>query len=259
MIAYCGLDCEKCDAFIATKNNDQVLREKTAKLWSELNHTTILPEQINCTGCRADGPKTVYCEELCTIRQCAMKKGFTTCGDCADMEKCPTLGMITANNPDALKNLGTASYENIRPATPEDSERIAEIEVFNYRLNFYPIFRNDDFYFKELSVSALTADYQTQTDTFWVYDDGVVKGFVQISGKQIKKLFVEPVLHSNKIGQKLLDFAVNTLHADFLWVLEKNARAISFYERSGFRLTQDKKFEEGTTEFLAMMKLLENL
>ena len=37
LIAICGLDCEKCDAYIATKNNDQALREKTAKLWSELN------------------------------------------------------------------------------------------------------------------------------------------------------------------------------------------------------------------------------
>lgn len=37
LIAYCGLDCEKCDARIATLNDDNVLREKTAKLWSELN------------------------------------------------------------------------------------------------------------------------------------------------------------------------------------------------------------------------------
>ena len=36
MIAYCGLDCEKCDAYLATINDDQALREKTAKLWSEL-------------------------------------------------------------------------------------------------------------------------------------------------------------------------------------------------------------------------------
>ena len=28
LIAFCGLDCEKCDAYIATKNNDQALREK---------------------------------------------------------------------------------------------------------------------------------------------------------------------------------------------------------------------------------------
>lgn len=28
MIAYCGLDCEKCDAYLATINDDQALREK---------------------------------------------------------------------------------------------------------------------------------------------------------------------------------------------------------------------------------------
>ena len=33
MIGYCGLDCEKCDAYLATINDDQALREKTAKLW----------------------------------------------------------------------------------------------------------------------------------------------------------------------------------------------------------------------------------
>lgn len=29
---------------------------------------------------------------------------------------------------------------NIRPAVPADLARIAEIEVFNYRMNFYPSF-----------------------------------------------------------------------------------------------------------------------
>ena len=48
LIAICGLDCEKCDAYIATKNNDQALRVKTAKLWAELNNAPILPEHINC-------------------------------------------------------------------------------------------------------------------------------------------------------------------------------------------------------------------
>ena len=37
MIGYCGLDCEKCDAYLATIHDDQALREKTAKLWAELN------------------------------------------------------------------------------------------------------------------------------------------------------------------------------------------------------------------------------
>ena len=32
LIAICGIDCEQCDAYIATKSNDQALREKTARL-----------------------------------------------------------------------------------------------------------------------------------------------------------------------------------------------------------------------------------
>ena len=47
MIAYCGLDCEKCDAYLATINDDQALCEKTAKLWAELNNAPILLEHIN--------------------------------------------------------------------------------------------------------------------------------------------------------------------------------------------------------------------
>lgn len=41
LIGYCGLDCEQCDARIATVNNDKALREKTAKLWSSLNGVEI--------------------------------------------------------------------------------------------------------------------------------------------------------------------------------------------------------------------------
>ena len=32
LIAYCGLDCEKCDAYLSTVNDEQGLREKTEKL-----------------------------------------------------------------------------------------------------------------------------------------------------------------------------------------------------------------------------------
>ena len=46
MIGYCGLDCEKCDAYIATVNDDQTLREKTAKLWAELNNAPIVFCQV---------------------------------------------------------------------------------------------------------------------------------------------------------------------------------------------------------------------
>lgn len=104
-IGYCGLDCEVCDAYLATIHDDQALREKTAKLWAELNQAPILPEHINCMGCRVDGSKTVFCERMCAIRQCALKKGVTTCGGCPELESCQTVGAIIQNNPAARKNL----------------------------------------------------------------------------------------------------------------------------------------------------------
>ena len=104
-IAYCGLNCETCEARIATIHNDEMLRKKVAGLWSELNGVEITPEMINCVGCRIDGVKTPFCDSLCPIRQCALERSVETCGACADMSKCEKLGMITGNNADALENL----------------------------------------------------------------------------------------------------------------------------------------------------------
>lgn len=126
MIAYCGLDCTKCDAYIATKNDDQSLRERTAQLWGQLNHVTILPEHINCEGCRADGAKTYYCSELCAIRQCAMRKGVATCGACPEMDHCETVGALHANRLEAKRNLQQPVMETerimLRPWREEDAE-----------------------------------------------------------------------------------------------------------------------------------------
>ena len=104
-IAYCGLDCETCDARIATETNDEELRRKVAKLWSEWNAVEITADMIHCSGCRMDGVKTPYCESLCPIRQCAMEREIETCGSCKEMETCEKVGMIIKNNKDALNNL----------------------------------------------------------------------------------------------------------------------------------------------------------
>ena len=142
----------------------------------------------------------------------------------------------------------------IRQAKYDDIDRIAEILVFNYRLNFYPIFRNDGFYFEELTVVKQKAAYEHELDSIWVYDDGVVKGFIQIENAQVKKLFVEPALQGNSIGAELLEYAISERDVNFLWALEKNTKAIAFYKRHGFDITNDKKYEEDTTEFLVRME-----
>ena len=146
---------------------------------------------------------------------------------------------------------------HIRQANKEDAGRIAEIEIFNYRLYFYPIFRHDEFYFQELQIETMAKNLrsnQPAIDNTYVYDDGVIKGFIRIKDEQIEKLFVEPILHNHKIGSALLEYAVQTKYANWLWALEKNEKAISFYQRNGFQLTGERIAEDGTCEYLVKMK-----
>ena len=142
----------------------------------------------------------------------------------------------------------------IRQATVDDLVRIAEIFVFNYRLNFYPIFQEDTFYFKELTVFNMVESFAKELDSIWVYDDGVVKGFIQIEKREVKRLFVEPVFQGKAIGTELLEYGIAERDANHLWALEKNIKAIAFYKRHGFDTTNEKKYEEDTTEFLVRME-----
>jgi len=142
---------------------------------------------------------------------------------------------------------------HIRPATPADLPRIAEIEVFNYRLNFYPIFRSDEFYFDELTVPNLMQTRAAFIPDILVYDDGVVKGFLHYGGDEVRRLYVEPVLQGQGVGAALLEYAISELHVTRLWALEKNPRAIAFYQRHGFRVTDERRLEEDTEEYLVRL------
>ena len=140
----------------------------------------------------------------------------------------------------------------IRQAEEKDAGRISEIRVFCYRMNFYPIFRDDAFYFREMQVNAVMQEVMEALSEMYVYDDGAVKGYVRIQGNEIVQLFVEPVLQGRGIGAALLQFALEK-GCTWLWALEKNERAVRFYQRYGFRLTGEKKPEEDTTEYLVRL------
>ena len=144
--------------------------------------------------------------------------------------------------------------KHIRQATVHDLSRIAEMVIFNYRLYFYPIFQNDDYYFHELQVSMWMKQHESSVGEMWVYDVGAVKGVVQIRNGEIKKLFVEPALQGRSIGSALLTYAKDIHGANTLWALEKNERAIRFYRRHGFHATADRKPEDGTNEYLIRLE-----
>lgn len=146
---------------------------------------------------------------------------------------------------------------NIRPASAADASRIAEIIITNYRVNFYPFFHNDSFYFGELNVVNMASEYSDGSKALlstYVYDDGVVKGVIRLNGIEIEKLYVEPQFQSQGIGAKLLGFAVEVMNAEFLWALEYNKRGIAFYRKHGFELSGDKIIEDEWVPLLKMSR-----
>ena len=145
----------------------------------------------------------------------------------------------------------------IRQATIADASRIAEILIFTKRVNYRKIFCNDKVSFGEMQVYPLAQSYidnSDKLDGIWVYDDEFVKGMIHIEENQILELYVDSFFKNQGIGSKLVQFAVEKMNCDFLWVLEKNINAIRFYQRQGFVITEEKQYEEGTTEYIVKMK-----
>lgn len=146
---------------------------------------------------------------------------------------------------------------NIRKAKLEDLSRVAEIYVFNNRVNFFPIFKDEGYSFGELQVVSLVDNYFKKNEiinNLYVFDDGLIKGFIQMDKTEICKLYVDTFFQDEGIGSKLIEYAIDEFHADKLWALEKNVRAISFYQRHGFHLTGERSFEEGTTEHILKLE-----
>ncbi len=146
---------------------------------------------------------------------------------------------------------------HIRKATIDDLSRIAEIYVFNNRINYFPIFKDERFSFGKLQVVSLADHYFKKDEILQnisVFDDGLIKGFLQMDGTEICKLYVDPFFQSKGIGKELMEYAIRKFHANHLWALEKNIRAISFYQRHGFHGTGEKKLEEGTAEYLVRLE-----
>jgi len=83
MIAYCGLVCTGCPAFIATQNNSDEERQRVVEKWSSEQYPLEVKD-INCDGCLSSGERLLkFCRE-CEVRACGFERGIENCAHCED-------------------------------------------------------------------------------------------------------------------------------------------------------------------------------
>lgn len=104
MVAFCGLVCTDCKAFIATQEDDDAKRRSIAEDWSKAFGRDIKPEEINCDGCLTRNGKHIsYCN-ICKIRKCGIEKNVRNCAYCLNY-KCEELAEFLDQAPEAKKTL----------------------------------------------------------------------------------------------------------------------------------------------------------
>lgn len=141
----------------------------------------------------------------------------------------------------------------IRYANRNDLSRIAEIYVYSNRLNYYPIFKDEEYSFKYLSVENIIKEYFSKEEIIkrtLVYDDGIIRGFMEIDGQEIVKFYVDSFFKGKGIGKRMMNYALSHFDIKYLWALEKNEDALGFYQKMGFKISDERKLEEGTSEYL---------
>jgi len=104
LIAYCGLDCSKCEGYLATQADDAKKIAAVARKWSRQFHSDVKPEHVYCDGCKTGARKSFYCNNLCKIRACCSNKKFNTCVECVDFP-CTDVSFVLDHAPEAKENL----------------------------------------------------------------------------------------------------------------------------------------------------------
>ncbi len=88
---YCGYTCPAdCRMYIATIENDTAKKQEAYELWGLQKKYGIDfdSDQVICYKCKNNEKPHGIVLEKCTVRSCAIDKGYDCCIECDDLETC---------------------------------------------------------------------------------------------------------------------------------------------------------------------------
>lgn len=154
----------------------------------------------------------------------------------------------------------------IRKVGREELENLRDISIKTFIDSFSDANSKDDmdqYILESRSIEKITREFDNPESVFYfAISDETPVGFMKLNrgvaqneckyenSMEIQQIYVDKEFQNLKIGQLLLDSALNKAvgeHFDFIWlgVWEHNPKAIRFYERNGFQLFSKHEFRLG--------------
>jgi hypothetical protein len=93
-LAPCGVYCETCRIYRATRDNDHELIKKLLDAYEGKisGLEKISEEDGQCEGCLSEDV-SIFCRE-CSVKDCTREKGYSGCHECDDFPCQLTRGII---------------------------------------------------------------------------------------------------------------------------------------------------------------------
>jgi len=109
IIAFCGLLCQNCQIYLATREVNKTIKDKLIfeiiNICKEHYRIDYKYEDINdCDGCTSENDKLFFGCAKCKIRKCAIEKGIKNCAYCEEYS-CDELLNVFKSDPSAKTRL----------------------------------------------------------------------------------------------------------------------------------------------------------
>ena len=127
ILSLCGMRCDLCLAYKPNVEAHPENRQILSDGWYKYFGFRVLPEEIQCTGCFAEGNPTL--DNACPVRPCVIEHELQNCAGCEDYI-CARLKerLTTFEDIQAKFNQPIPEYDRILFIRPyENAARLAEI------------------------------------------------------------------------------------------------------------------------------------
>lgn len=99
ILAYCGIRCSECPAYVATQSGDRAALAEAAEIFrTQYGVADATAENVLCDGCPSDTGRHAGEVPGCPIRACARGRDLPHCAACNEYV-CGTLAQFLRSHP----------------------------------------------------------------------------------------------------------------------------------------------------------------